>query len=127
MLRRVLPLAAIALAESVGANAASVDFDREIRPILSDRCFACHGPDEKQRMANLRLDKTESLFNDRGGYTLKARVNGKPRRGVVVAPSVWWKKYARDGGNANNVTSQRTTDLGGGATFYDCRVQVEPA
>jgi len=65
------------------------------------------------------------VFNDRGGYTLKARVNGKPRLGVVVAPSVWWKKYARDGGNANNVTSQRTTDLGGGATFYDCRVQVE--
>jgi anaerobic selenocysteine-containing dehydrogenase len=65
------------------------------------------------------------VFNDRGGYTLKARVNGKPRRGVVVAPSVWWKKYAPDGGNANNVTSQRTTDLGGGATFYDCRVQVE--
>jgi len=65
------------------------------------------------------------VFNDRGGYTLKARVNGKPRRGVVVAPSVWWKKYARDGCNANNVTSQRTTDLGGGATFYDCRVQVE--
>ena len=67
------------------------------------------------------------VFNDRGGYTLKARVNARPRRGVVVSPSVWWKKYARDGGNANNVTSQRTTDLGRGATFYDCRVQVEPA
>jgi anaerobic selenocysteine-containing dehydrogenase len=65
------------------------------------------------------------VYNDRGGYTLKARVNGKPRRGVVVAPSVWWKKHSRDGANANNVTSQRTTDLGGGATFYDCRVQVE--
>ena len=65
------------------------------------------------------------VFNDRGGYTLKARVNGKPRPGVVVAPSVWWKKYARDGANANNVTSQRTTDLGGGATYYDCLVQVE--
>jgi anaerobic selenocysteine-containing dehydrogenase len=65
------------------------------------------------------------VFNDRGGYTLTARVNGKPRRGVVVAPSVWWKKHAPDGSNANNVTSQRTTDLGGGATYYDCRVQVE--
>jgi len=65
------------------------------------------------------------VFNDRGGYMLKARVNGKPRPGVVVAPSVWWKKYAPDGANANNVTSQRVTDLGGGATFYDCRVQVE--
>jgi len=65
------------------------------------------------------------VFNDRGSYTLKARVNGKPRPGVVVAPSVWWKKHAPDGRNANDVTSQRTADLGGAATFYDCRVQVE--
>ncbi len=64
------------------------------------------------------------VFNARGSYTLKARVNGKPRPGVVVAPSVWWKKYSPDGRNANAVTSQRTADLGGGATFYDCRVQV---
>jgi anaerobic selenocysteine-containing dehydrogenase len=65
------------------------------------------------------------VFNDRGSYELKARVNGKPRPGVVVAPSVWWKKHAPDGRNANDVTSQRTADLGGAATFYDCRVQVE--
>jgi anaerobic selenocysteine-containing dehydrogenase len=67
------------------------------------------------------------VFNARGSYSLRARVNGKPRPGVVVAPSVWWKKYSPDGGNANNVTAQRTADLGGGATFYDCRVQVERA
>jgi anaerobic selenocysteine-containing dehydrogenase len=67
------------------------------------------------------------VYNDRGSYTLRARVNGKARPGVVVAPSVWWKKHSPDGRNANNVTSQRTTDLGGGATFYDCRVQVAPA
>jgi anaerobic selenocysteine-containing dehydrogenase len=67
------------------------------------------------------------VFNDRGSYRLRARINGKPRPGVVVAPSVWWKKYSPDGQNANNLTSQRTSDLGRGATFYDCRVQVERA
>jgi anaerobic selenocysteine-containing dehydrogenase len=64
------------------------------------------------------------VFNERGSFVLPARVNGKPRRGVVVAPSVWWKKHSPGGGNANNVTSQRVTDLGGGATFYDCLVEV---
>jgi anaerobic selenocysteine-containing dehydrogenase len=54
-------------------------------------------------------------------------VNGKPRPGVVAAPSVWWKKHAPDGRNANELTSQRTTDIGGGATFYDCLVEVEKA
>jgi anaerobic selenocysteine-containing dehydrogenase len=67
------------------------------------------------------------VFNDRGGYRLRARVNGKPRPGVVVAPSVWWKKFSPDGRNANDVTSQRTADLGGGATFYDCLVEVAKA
>ncbi len=67
------------------------------------------------------------VFNDRGDYLLRARVNGKPRRGVVVAPSVWWKKLSPDGRNANDVTSQRVSDLGGGATYYDCLVQVEKA
>ena len=65
------------------------------------------------------------VFNDRGSCELRARVNGKPRPGVVVAPSVWWRKFSPDGRNANDLTSQRTADLGGGATFYDCRVQVE--
>jgi anaerobic selenocysteine-containing dehydrogenase len=65
------------------------------------------------------------VYNDRGSYTLRARVNGKPRPGVVVAPSVWWKKHSPDRRNANDVTSQRTADLGNAATFYDCRVEVE--
>jgi anaerobic selenocysteine-containing dehydrogenase len=67
------------------------------------------------------------VFNDRGAFGAVARVNGKPRRGVVVALSVWWKKFSPDGRNANDVTSQRIADLGGAATFYDCLVEVEKA
>ena len=65
------------------------------------------------------------IFNDRGSFTAKARVTDKARRGVVIAPSVWWKKLTRDGKNANEVTSQNLTDLGAAATFYDVLVDVE--
>ena len=43
----------------VSRAAPRIDFDREIRPLFSDKCFACHGPDEKQRQANLRFDTEE--------------------------------------------------------------------
>jgi anaerobic selenocysteine-containing dehydrogenase len=84
-----------------------------------------HPADAAQR--GLRDGERVRVFNDRGSFLAVARVNGKPRRGVVVALSVWWKKFAPDGKNANDVTSQRTADLGGAATFYDCLVEVEKA
>ncbi len=65
------------------------------------------------------------IFNDRGSFVAKARVTPKARAGLVVALSVWWKKLASDGKNANEVTSQRLTDMGRAPTFYDLLVQVE--
>jgi anaerobic selenocysteine-containing dehydrogenase len=66
------------------------------------------------------------VFNDRGSVELRARVTDRARRGVVVGLSVWWKKLARDGKNANELTSSDTlTDMGRAPIFYDCLVQVE--
>jgi anaerobic selenocysteine-containing dehydrogenase len=62
--------------------------------------------------------------NDRGAFTAVARVEDSIRPGVVWAPSIWWGKFAADGANANQTTSQRETDLGHGPVFYDNLVEV---
>ena len=67
------------------------------------------------------------VFNDRGEFALAARVTDRARPGVVVALSIWWKKLAADGRNANEVTSPALTDIGRAPTFYDCRVEVARA
>ncbi|MFN0170747.1 MAG: DUF1549 domain-containing protein, partial [Bryobacteraceae bacterium] len=63
------------------ARAATVDFQREVRPILSDSCFACHGPDKGTRLANLRLDTREGAMERRkNGAPI---IPGKPDASLV--------------------------------------------
>ena len=69
--------------------------------------------------------QTVRIFNDRGEHRATARVSKRARPGVVVAFSIYWHKDSPDGNNCNAVTSQALTDHGGGATFYDCLVEVE--
>ncbi len=56
MLVRVLSLIPIVVCLAAAGNADEIRFERDIRPLLSDRCFSCHGNDSQQRRAGLRLD-----------------------------------------------------------------------
>ncbi len=75
----------------------------------------------------IRTGDEVRIRNDRGSFVATARVTDRARPGVVVAPSIWWRKLSPDGANANAVTSQALTDLGRAATFYDCLVEVARA
>ena len=68
---------------SQGAEAGKVDFNFQVRPLLSDRCFKCHGPDEKARKKQLRLDLREGMFRklDDGFAVVRP---GNPKKSELI-------------------------------------------
>lgn len=70
------------------AQTGKLSFNRDIRPILSSHCFACHGFDEKKRQAELRLDVTEGALADLGGY--QAIVPSQPEESAL------WQRIISD-------------------------------
>jgi hypothetical protein len=107
---------AFTLAVSVGVSRAEaplppvVEFNRDIRPILSDNCYACHGPDKNQRKADLRLDTEEGAFADRGGD--RVLVPGKPDESElylrITAPEKGEKKRMPPAKFGKKLTARQT-------------------
>ena len=71
-------------AESLQRGAAKVDFNREIRPILTENCYKCHGPDDGARKAKLRFDLRDAALKPaKSGKT--AIVPGAPEKSEMIA------------------------------------------
>jgi anaerobic selenocysteine-containing dehydrogenase len=93
------------------------DVDRET-------AVAQMNPADANRRSIVTGDRVR-VFNDRGTLTLRAEVGPAVMPGVVRIPAVRWGKLAEDAQTVNVLTSERLTDIGGGATFYNCLVEVE--
>ncbi len=102
-------------------NSTFVNIDSLKRAAREPECLL-HPVDAERR--GIGVGARVVVHNDRGAFTAIARVEETIRPGVVWAPSIWWGKFAADGANANQTTSQRETDLGHGPVFYDNLVEV---
>jgi hypothetical protein len=80
----IVPTPGIAAQEPKAPTPSSIDFNRDIRPLLTGRCFQCHGPDDKVRKAGLRLDTRDGAVQElRSGN--QAVVPGKPGESALLA------------------------------------------
>src|SRR5436853_6589271 len=73
-----------------GADSDKVSFNRDIRPIMSDTCFRCHGPDKNARMAGLRLDIRDEATKERKPDVVPI-VPGDPDHSAIIQ-----RIYAKD-------------------------------
>ena len=69
-------------AQTPAPSSPLIDFQRQIRPILSDNCFLCHGPDKGTRMVDLRLDTKDGIASVRKNGTVV--VPGKPDESLLI-------------------------------------------
>lgn len=121
-LARHFPLAMISPPARNFMNSTFVNV-QSLRDTEGEPHLEMHPIDAEKRV--IKSGDMVCIFNQRGSLQARVRVTEKARPGVVVGLSIWWKKLAADGQNANAVTSQQLTDMGNGATFYDVLVEVK--
>ena len=95
---------------------------QSLRDIEAEPVLEMHPVDAAQR--GILDGAVVRVFNDRGTYHCKARLNQRARLGVVHGLGIWWRKLGLNGTNVNELTSQNLTDLGRAPVFYDCLVEV---
>ncbi len=115
------PLALISPAAHAFLNSSFANLSKQMRQ--EARPFVEINPIDANKR-NINNGDIVKVFNERGFCELTAIVSTRAREGVVVSPSVWWNKHSPDKKNINQLASQRLTDMGGGATFYDALVEI---
>jgi len=95
---------------------------QSLRDIETEPVLEMHPEDAQAR--GIQDGDVIRVFNQRGTYQCKARLNDRARLGVVNGLGIWWRKLGLNGTNVNELTSQNLTDIGRAPVFYDCCVEV---
>jgi len=114
----------LALITPPARNFLNTSFANSARFLAQEKSPAVHLHPADASARGIADDSPVRIFNRRGEFHARAIVSERVRPGVAMATSIWWRKLSPDGRNCNEVTSQALTDMGGGATFYDCLVEV---
>jgi len=116
----------LALITPPARNFLNTSFANSPRFLAQEQSPAVHLHPDDAAARGIGEQTTVRIFNRRGEFRARAIVSERVRPGVAMATSIWWRKLSPDGRNCNEVTSQALTDMGQGATFYDCLVEVAP-